>query len=151
MPKPRIGKPLTDEDIALAKSLRANGMPYRRIAERIGCSEVAVHRWLKRGGVRPEQPPSPWSIRDPILLSMFKEGKKDSEIAQVLGISTNSVNGRRNRLGLLRRPAMKHQPPRAPSKGVVPFAEPSLAMRRLAEFDPVIARALRVRLGLPIE
>lgn len=80
-----------------------------------------------------------WITRE--IIRHVQDGWADRPIATLLGCTTSTVIGVRSRLR-----AGQYKDLATPSTPIAP-TPPSLAMIRLAEFDPVIARALAKRRG----
>lgn len=80
-----------------------------------------------------------WETRE--ILSYLKIGRSDRAIADIMGCTTSAVIGVRSRVKSGYYKDIVIPPPPVAS------LPPSLAMIRLAEFDPVIKRALLQRKG----
>jgi len=121
---------------------------YRLTAERLGVSESWVFYRLR--GIPDIARKTFWTDKRVEALTLIASGKSDAELMAHFSTSRSSVVGFRHREGITRT-ERRGSAQRALRVGVrhlfASSAPPSLAMIRLAEFDPVVARALALRTG----
>jgi hypothetical protein len=77
--------PLTDDQRALAIQLRSTGMPYVKVAAKVGCSETAVFKFLKQQSI-PEPPP----LRKPKASSTVPENNPTPKFSLLPEYKLNS-------------------------------------------------------------
>ncbi len=121
---------------------------YRLTAERLGVSESWVFFRLRN--IPDIARKTFWTDKRIEALTLISKGASDAELMARFSTSRSSVVSFRHREGITRT-ERKGSAQRALRVGVrhlfTSDTPPSLAMIRLAEFDPVIARALALRTG----
>ena len=117
----KVGAVHSAELVARVRRLTALGRSTRQVGETVGLNLGAVHRLMKTHGITPA----------------YESNGRVASVREPVGSA-----------GTVRHLARTH---RVTGSGAVSALPAPEAMVRLAQYDPVVARALRVRLGLDAE
>lgn len=98
----RQKKKWTKEDIDKIVNLKNNNYPNSKIAEIIGCFEHHIEAKLYSLNIRrPNEYNSFTKENEQQLISMYNDGKNDTEIANALGFSIKTIRLKGKKLGII--------------------------------------------------
>lgn len=138
----------------VVKALAASGLSYREIADRTNVSHTAVAKFCQRHGI-PSARARSLAINVTQVRALANRNMTLNEMCPILKCSPQSLYNLCKRHGIVYK-GMRTRRVQRPGTGINPaylVLPPALtgdpiraSMYALAEFDPVIARALRERI-----